>query len=191
MVAIAASSRPGNPLAEAIFQSRAAIQTGRHFQTQPGPATRHAGNKTNIDFLRLGGQQATLRDNARCLQTGQALPGHQRIRILHGGHHPPHTRRNQRIGTRRRATVVTARLQRDIGRRSTQCGLTMLRTRGLQGGDLGMMLPCRQSAALADDLPIAPQHAAYARIRARCIERHGRLRQLQGAGHAGVICCGV
>jgi len=63
--------------------------------------------------------------DARRAHALDALPGHQGIRVHQGHHHPLQTRGDQGVTTRRRAAVVRAGLQRDVGRRApnVQTGL--------------------------------------------------------------------
>ncbi len=115
------------------------------------------------------------------LQQGQALASDQRIGIGHRRDDARHTGGNQGLGARRRATVVAARLQRDIGG-----GAMGLVTGCMQGMHFGVRFAGFFVPAFADDPAIANQHTTDAGV-----GRQGRpqatLGELQGARHHAVI----
>jgi hypothetical protein len=105
-----------DPLRNAVVERRLAVEAGRHLEPQPGPAARHARDEADVEFLRFGREQAAFNRDPRCCQLRQALPRHQRIRILHGRDDARHAGSDQRIGTGRRAAEMAAGFQRDVGR---------------------------------------------------------------------------
>ena len=86
-------------------------------------------------------------------------PTDLRIGVLRGHHHARHAGLDQRIGARRRAPVVAAGLERDIGRRAASA-----LARCAQCVHFGMRLAGTLVPALADDFVAVRDHAADARI---------------------------
>lgn len=116
----------------------------------------HAFEKARVERAGLGFEHAAGHFNTRLGQTPQALPRHLRVRVLHGSHHPRHTGVDQRFGTGRRAAMVAARLQGDVGA-GTAGTLTGL----AQGMHFGMRLAGAHVPAFADHFAVAHDHAAY------------------------------
>ncbi len=147
--------RPGQPLAGAIAQRCLAVEAGGQFHAQPRPRTRHPCDKADVEFSGLDLEQPTLGQHTSVAQDRQPLPGHQRIGILHGDDNPPHTSRQQRLGTRWRATMVAAGLERDVSG-----GRTCFLSGKVQGEHFGMLLPRTAMPAFADDPAILDDDAA-------------------------------
>ena len=122
----------------------------------------HAVKKTNIHFARLSRQNTGVDRNARCTQLRDALASHERIRIFNSGDYSPHTRSDQRFGTRWRATVMAAGFERHIGCRATH--IDTPRGSIAQRIDLGMRFTGTLGMTAGDDLAIANDHTAHARI---------------------------
>ena len=119
-VAVLARFRSGNPLADAIVQCRFPVQTGSQLQPDPGTAARHARYESDVEFACFNFEQAAFGSNPGRSQSSQPAPCNLRIRILHGRHHTRHTGIDQCFGTRRRAAMMAARLERDIGCRTSR-----------------------------------------------------------------------
>jgi hypothetical protein len=85
--------------------------------------------------------------------------GDLRVGVLHRRDHPRHAGLDQRIGARRRAAMVAARFEGDVGTGATGAlaGLA-------QGVHFGMGLAGAHVPAFADHFAIAHDHAAYARV---------------------------
>ena len=158
-VAVAACVGAGDPLAAAVVQGRLAIQAGRHLQAQPGTTAGHARDETDIQFARLVLQQTACRFDAGRPQQGEATAGNQRIGVFHGRDDAADAGSNQRFRAGRRAPVVAAGFERDVGG-----GTARPLAGGAQGMDFGMRLAGLFVPAFADDLAVTDQHAADARI---------------------------
>jgi hypothetical protein len=138
--------RAGQPLAGTVLQGRLAVEAGGKFHPQPRPRTRHARDKTDIDFLRLCGQQATLGQHPGHTQVRQPPSGHLRIGILHRGDDPRHPGDKQGFGAGRGATMVTAGFQGNVKGRPARSVAG-----GLQRVNFGMLPAGTYVPALADD----------------------------------------
>ncbi len=171
--------RTGNPLTLTGSHGRAAIQGHGQLGPHPTPAAGHAGDEPWNHPPRLGLQQPALHLDTGSAQLVQSIPGHPGIGILHGGHHPAHSRLNQRIGAGPGPAMVTAGLQGHVGGSAD----------GIPGPaqrlDLGMVLTRRPGETLPDHMLVPRQHTAHVGV------GHGGItppaRQLQGARHhAGI-----
>lgn len=120
----------------------------------------HALDETDVEFPRLGFEDAALHRDAGLHQTQQAATGDLGVGILHRRDHPRHPGAHQRIGARRGAAEVAAGLEGHVGG-GAACILAGL----AQGMDLGVRLAGADVPALADHLAVLDQHAADARIR--------------------------
>ena len=82
------------------------------------------------------------------------------MRIQHSHDHPADTGADQRLGARRRLPKVGARFQRDengaAGRPVAGC---------VQSINFGVRIAGTLMPALADDIPVPDNHAAYHRVR--------------------------
>jgi hypothetical protein len=159
---IIASCRGGNPLTLTVRECRATIEAGGDLQPHPGTPVLHAVKKANVHFARLIRQNTDIYRYARCTQLRDALAGYQRIGIFNRGDYTANTRSDQRLSAGRRATVMAAGLERDIGRRTAYIDTT----RGSipQRIDFGMRFTGTLGVTAGDDLSIADDHAAHARI---------------------------
>ena len=118
--------------------------------------------------------------DAGLLQLVQAAPRHLRIGILHRRDHPRHAGGHQRIGAGRRAAVVAARFERDIG-----SGAARLVARHAQRVHFRMRLAGAQMIAFTDNFAVAHDNAADVRI-----GRGGETpqpRQFEGARHVKFV----
>ena len=104
------------------------------------------------------------------------LPCYQRIGIGRSGNHASHAGLDQRARARPGATIVAARLERDI-RRGAACCVARFR----QSDNFGMIALRVLMEAAADDVVVANDHAADGRI-GRC-EADALARQLERALH--------
>ncbi len=172
--------RAGQPLAGTVLQGRLAVEAGGKFHPQPWPRTRHARDKSDIDFLRLCGQQATLGKHPGDTPARQTPPGHLGIGILHRGAAPRHPGDKQGFGAGRGATVVTAGFQGNVKGRPARSVAS-----GLQRVNFGMLPAGTYVPALADDLAILDDDTADARIGAGREET--ALGQAQGACHVLMV----
>ena len=121
--------------------------------------------------------------DAGCLQARQPLTRHLRIGVDGRGHHAPHPRFDQGIGTGRRAAMMGAGLEGDIGG-----GAAGGRAGLLQRQHLGMRATRHPVPALAHHLAVAHQHTTDARIGMGGIQP--AFGQPQGTGHVTVVLGG-
>ena len=166
-----------DPLAGAVGQRRAAVETRAELQRDPGPC-RASCAQTKPRFssrgLRLRAGPTRSGDSA-CGQSREAAAVHARVRIPHRDDDPRDARLDQRIDAGRRAAVVRTGLERDVGRARRAPRLAASRS----ANDLGVRLARALRAS-----PRRPpgrhrtQHAADRRIRRRRIQsRRGELQR--------------
>ncbi|EXF42540.1 hypothetical protein BAY1663_05062 [Pseudomonas sp. BAY1663] len=172
--------RPGDPLALAAGHRGAAIEAHCQLGANERQAAFHALDEARIEFARLGLQHAAGDLDAGAAQQRQPAPGDLRIGVLHRRHHTGDAGLDQGLGARRRTPVVAAGLEGDVGGGATRtfAGLA-------QRMDLGMRFAGAHVPAFADPLAIGDDDAADPRVGMRRIQALAR--QLQGAGHPGVI----
>ena len=178
-VAIGAGSRRGDPLAGAVQQCRGAVQRCRRLEANPGCATDHATEESDIELARLGRTRADFYFDARSAQPRKALAGNQRIGVCNRRHHLGNARRRQRIAARPRAPLVCAGLQGDI----SCCAAHILpgSRRIAQRHDFGVRAAGLLGRALADYPAIrCHQHAAHAGVGV------GKKKRLTGQRQTGV-----
>ena len=120
----------------------------------------HALDKARIEFPRLAFQHAAGNFHTGAAQPLQTVPGDLRIGVLHGRHHAPDTGLDQRFGTGRRAPVMAAGFEGDVGggTAGALAGLT-------QRMDFGMWLAGAYVPAFADQLAIGDDDATDPRVR--------------------------
>jgi hypothetical protein len=126
------------------------------------------------------GQQALLGKHPGSAQASQPLPGDEWIGIGHGGNDAAHTRRQQRVGARRRATLMTAGLKRHVDGRPARTF-----SGSAQSMHFGVLLAGAQMPAFADDLAIIDDDATDTRIGGRGLQT--QLGQAQRPRHHFVI----
>jgi hypothetical protein len=119
-LAVGARCLAGDPLALARGGGDAPVERAGKLEMKERPPILHPQQEAGIDLGRLGGALAHLHDDARCLEPGVALPFHPGIGILQRRDDAGDAGCHQGIGAGRRATVVRARLERDIDRGALQ-----------------------------------------------------------------------
>ena len=164
-MAVLPGRRAGDPLAGSIFQRCLAVQTRCHFQAQPRPTAGHARNEADVECSRFHFEKAALGDDTGLRESGYSSSGDLRVGVLHGCHDARDAGGDQRIGTRRRATVVTAGLKRHISRRAARGVIS-----GAKRMDLGVRLSGTMMPTFADDPAILDDDTAHPRIRCRRVE---------------------
>jgi hypothetical protein len=159
------------------------VQTGRDLQSHPGPAARHPGEKAGVHLDRVLLQQSAAHVDAGLAQHFEPAPADLRIGVLDRRDHHAHMRFDQRGRARGRAAEMRARLQRHVHVRAVQvvAGAARIQQR-LDFSVIGAR-PLRET--LADDAPVAHDHASDTRVR-RCVN-HRLGGELQGSRHEVVI----
>ena len=109
-----------------------------------------------------------------------AAPTDPGIRVADGVDHAAHARGEQGIHTGRRAAVMTARLERDIGR-----GAARPIARGADRVGFGVRLTGAFMPALPHDFVVARQHRAHPRIWMGAVQ--SACRELERPAHGGFI----
>jgi len=170
----------GDPLRRAIGQSGASVQTHRQLDANPWPAALDAAEETAVEFARSVAHQAGLHGNASAEQSAQAFAGNPGIRIVARCNDSCDARRDQRVGARRRAAEVRARLQRHVDRRSARA-----RAGVAQRKNFGMRFARALVPAFADDGFSVGNDAADARIRLCAVQ--AAFGQAQRARHVDVV----
>jgi hypothetical protein len=145
-----------------IHQRRTTVEAGGDLQPYPGTSVLHAVKKTNIHFARLSRQNTGIYRYARCTQLRNTLAGYQRIGIFNRGDYTANTRSDQRLSAGRRTTVMAAGFKRDVGRRAAH--IHTARGSIAQSIDLGVRFTGALGVTAGDDLSIADDYAAHARI---------------------------
>jgi hypothetical protein len=170
---VIARSRRSNPLTLTIRQRRATVKAGSNLQPHPRTSVLHTVKKADVHFARLIRQNTDIYRYARCAQLRDALAGYQRIGIFNRGDHTANTRSDQRLSAGRRTTVMAAGFERDIGRRAAH--IHTARGSIAQSIDLGVRFTGALGVTAGDDLSIADDHAAHARIGAGQEQAFGSL----------------
>jgi hypothetical protein len=136
-------------------------------------------DEAEVELARLGFHAAYFDRHARGPQPRGAA-GCDGVRIGHRGDDPSDAGLDQGIHARRRAAMVVAGFERDVGG-GAPCGVSGRP----QGTDFGMGLAGLLVPAFADDAAVPDEHAADAGIWGCGEEPAGR--QPQGLRHEGVI----
>ncbi len=119
----------------------------------------HRGHERPVQRHRLVGEKSSLDRNAGGAQGRGAPACDERVRIRNGRHHTAHTGGLDERRARWGASVMIARLERDVERRAARAGPGRL-----EGFDLRMRPTGARVKALADDLAVAHHHRADHRI---------------------------
>jgi hypothetical protein len=151
----AAGRLPGDPAAFPAMRGDPPVQRGRELEGHQRAALGHAQDEARGNFGRLVAQQPLLHRDAGIAQAIQAGAIHAGIGVAQGDNDAGDAGRDQRIGARRRAAPVAARLQRDIGRRPARRS-----TRHGQGGGFGMRAAAGSGEAAADHQAVTDDDAA-------------------------------
>jgi hypothetical protein len=175
---------PGNPLADAVGQRGATVQTHADLAANPRPAARHARTKADVQFPRCGFHQTAFDCDSCGAQLVDPLTRHQRIRVLHRDDDARDTSRDQRIGARRCAPEVRTRFKRNVSRSAAH--LKTARPGINKRLYLCVILACGLRVPLSHDNPVAHQHATDARVRAGGIQT--ALGQPQRLRHPAAVC---
>jgi hypothetical protein len=167
---IGAGLHAGNPFRAAIGQSRAAIEAGTHFRAHPRQATASAPQEPAVQLARRFFQHALQHFNTRRAQLRRATAIHARVRVANGVNHARDAGGDEGIRTRRRATMMTARFERDVRRGATRSIPSLA-----QRKHFGVRFTGACVKATPHHHAIANDDATHARIRCRGIQRAPRL----------------
>ena len=140
----------------------------------------HAADESRVKCLGLGFHQARVHGYPMLFKLIKSFSGDAGIGIAHRRHHALYARLDQRLGARRRAALMTARLKGQIDR----CVAGMLLCL-FQGQNLGVRLTGARMPTLADNFIVLYDHAPHAWIGVRGVKTFPR--QLQGARHIARI----
>jgi hypothetical protein len=108
---VVASVFTGDPLARAVGQRGAAVQTHREFDAHPREPLPHALHETDVELGGFRLHETGLDGNASAQQRISALATHAGVRILDREDDASNARLNQRINTGWCATVMTTGLE--------------------------------------------------------------------------------
>ncbi len=114
--------------------SNASIETRRNLHGDKWKRGPHEFREAVVELARLGLEHSGLNLNAGGKQSLNAGAVDQGIRVAGGNDNPPHTRRQQRLGTRSGSSLMVARLEGDVSSRAPR-----QIPRLLQGADLRMI----------------------------------------------------
>src|SRR5450631_1457265 len=181
-VAIGARGSAGDPLAHAVRERGATVETGRNLQSQPWPPRLHALDPTRVEIARLGFAQPDFDRDTRGVQavgTARRLW----IGVAHRGDHAADACRKQRFRARRRPPMVVAGLQRDV--RGGAARIIAALARVGQGAHFRVRFAAALVPALTEHLRAARDDTANARVWSRRV--HAALRKLQRARHQFAI----
>jgi hypothetical protein len=149
-----------DPLAHAIRQRNAPIETHRDLHDHARHTSGHALLESQIELAHFRFEQSTLHRDAARGELLDAGTAHLWIRIDRATDNARHAGANQRIGAWRRAPVKGVRLESDVRRRTARAV-----ARGPQRTHFGMWLAPLAMPAFADDLLADREHTPDARIR--------------------------
>ena len=184
-VAVVARRLAGDPLAFAVVQGGLAVQAGGRFHAYPGRALLHTLEEADVHFMSGVLHQAGHDGDAGGLQFFQAFACDQRVGIGHGRDDLAEAGIDQCIGARRRAAVMAARLQRDVGGGAAHVVAALPRI--FHRLDFGMVAAGRLGEAGADDAAVLDDHATDARIGRGGEHAEFGLRQCQRHGLPVVV----
>ncbi len=156
---------PGDPLAPAVRERGAPVEARRDLHAHPGPAARHAGDKTDVELARLVLHKPVFDRNPRCAQPRKARTCDPRIRILHRRHHALDAGIDDRIRAGRSAAVMAARFQVHIQRSAARPRPGCFQCQHLRVRHAGLFMPAR-----TDDRPVPDDDATDPRIGCRRVE---------------------
>ena len=149
----------GDPLAFADPGCDAPVEACRELQRHHRPAAPDPAEKTALQVLCLGPEQAGVdRDPGRA-QHRVATPRDARVGIFQGADDPRHARHDQRLGAGRCLAMVGAGFKADIGR-----GATRVIARRGQGHPFGMGAPAGLGPSPPDDAAALDDDATNRRI---------------------------
>lgn len=140
----------------------------------------HTVEEADIHFIGLVGQQAAGDFNPGGRKARHAIAGNQRIGVFHRRHHASKSFPHQRVRAGRRAAVVAAWLQCDVGSGAAYIVAAALGV--FQRLDFGMVLASGLRHAFADHHAVTHNDAADTRIRGGGEQPF--FRPLQGEPHA-------
>ena len=185
-VAVGARRLAGDPLAGAVGERRAPVERDRRLQAQPGPAAFHARDEADVELARLLAAAAPLDGDAGGLEPRRAAPGDERVRVAQRDDDARHAGSDERIGARRRAAVVRARLERDVDRRAANVdaarrGIAQRHRLGVRAARFLRVAAAGEPAVGADD------DAADARIGIGQAHRVRGQRERFAHGRGGVV----
>jgi hypothetical protein len=169
-----------DPFRFAVGERGPAIQAHGQLDPKPRAATLDAGKETGVQLARLHGHQSVLHRDTGRAQRREATSGNLGERVFAGCHHAGHAGSDQCIGARRRAAMMGAGLQRDVG----GCAACRLPS-GAQGVHFGMRLASASMKPLTEHRIVFGDHAADHRVGLAGEARAGS--QAQRTGHVAVI----
>ena len=174
VVAVLAGCRPGDPLALASRRGDPAVERACDLQMEKRPAGLHPRQEAGIDLGRLGGPLAHGDLDACRPQPFMSPPLHPWIGVLERRDDLGDAGRDQGVGTGRRAAMMRARFERDVGRgalqRDAECS-------GLRDGiGFGVRPPPCLGTPARNDPAVAHDDAAHGGIGPGAPERSARQR---------------
>ena len=177
---IGACVRAGDPLRGTIGQRGAPVQAGRQLDPHERPALLDPGEKPDVQLTRGRRHQADIDHDPGLAQQRKATTGDLVERIADRTHHPRHPGLDQGQRARRRAPVMGAGFQGDVGGRAAG---TL--TGHAQRMHLGMWAAGTDMEALADHGRAMGNHTAHHRIGPGA--EAGPLGQLQRTRHMRMV----
>ena len=151
----------GDPLALAVRERGPPVEARRDLHAHPRSAFGEPFDPADVQLTRFVLEQSCSHGDARRLELRGTAAG-ESVRIAHRGHDARHARGEQRVGTRRRAPMMIARLERHVD----SCAACRLATRRRVGerAHFRVRLSGALVPALADHSAVARDDAADARI---------------------------
>ncbi|MNI57649.1 hypothetical protein D3C73_1127220 [compost metagenome] len=180
MLHVLARGGAGDPLRAAVSHRSTAVQAGRQLHPQPRTTALHARQEALVEFARLRGHQALGDLDAGFAQQVETTAIDLREWVAHRRNNARHAGVDQRQCARRRASVMRARFQSDVGGGTTRFGAGLA-----QGEHFGMRATGSLVPALPDHALAMGDHAADHRVGAGGIG--GTLGEPQRASHVQVV----
>ena len=109
----------GDPLARSVGGGRAAVERGRQFEHDPGPASAPMPQIRGQLFTHRPFIDADIHDDAGGPQLRDPPAGHKRVGVKRPDDHTDDSGRDQRIGAGSGAALMSARFKRRVKRRPT------------------------------------------------------------------------
>ena len=159
---ILARSLAGDPAAFSTRQCRAAVEARGELDDDPWPAASHARDEARIELARLALEQPAVHGDSGRGEPRDAAAVDARIGVAHRIDDARDTRRDERIGAGRRAPVMAAGLERDVGGRAARGCSRRAKRHRLRVREAGPLVPSFRNDAIA-----ACDHAADTRVRVR------------------------
>src|SRR5581483_9458174 len=184
-VSVASRGLARDPLALAVRERGAPVETRRDLHPRPGPSARHARDETDVQLARRFLHETLLDADAGRAQLREARARDLRIRVLHGGDDAGDAGRDHRVGARRRAPVVAAGLEVDVERGPARPRARLRERERLGVREARLLVPAfaHHRAVLDDDAADPRVRGGRIQPEAGQLERPTHEAEVGGVGH--------